>query len=120
MNASEVSTHAGECGANNFGFKDGPLGINRFNKPDGIGIDDDGNLFVYDSGNNYMRMIRPDGYVVTFINGACFEYGMIPFVENIHKVKNEYVICFKYFYINNNLEIGLRCLVSLMSIFLLT
>ena len=89
----EVTTFSGEC--NEKGFKDGPLGINRFNEPRGIGIDSYGNIYVYDSGNKYMRLISPDGYVKTLIQGACFEYRLGPNMENIFKYKNEYLLCFK-------------------------
>lgn len=42
-----------------------------FNSPTQMGIDSIGNLFVYDSGNKYMRLIQPDGIVYTLLNGAC-------------------------------------------------
>ncbi len=77
------------------GFKDGPLGINRFNQPDGLGIDQDGNLFVNDSGNKYMRMITPEGYVHTLINGACFEYKMIMVPKNKFNINSSYLLCLK-------------------------
>jgi hypothetical protein len=76
----QLVTHAGNCGT--AGFKDGHFGINLFNKPDGIGIDDDGNLFVLDTGNNYMRLIDPQGYVHTLIQGACFEYKLYEKANN--------------------------------------
>jgi hypothetical protein len=53
------------------GFKDGERGINRFRYPEHAGIDVLGNLFVHDQGNNYMRIISPDGYVKTLLGGAC-------------------------------------------------
>ncbi len=100
MITAEVSTYAGDCKPQVFpGLNDGPLGINRFNSPDGIGIDEDGNLFVFDSGNNKIRMIEQDGYVRTLIGGACFEYLMNPQVDNDYRIKNEYLLCFKYKYI---------------------
>ena len=88
----EVTTFSGECTEK--GFKDGPLGINRFNEPRGIGIDSYGNIYVYDSGNKYMRFISPDGYVKTLIQGACFEYkfgGILAIFLNI-KMNIYYVL----------------------------
>ncbi len=99
MNTAEVSTYAGICGGDKFGFSDGPYGVNMFNQPDGLGVDDDGNLFVFDSGNNYMRMIRPNGYVVTMVNGAFFKYTMMPVVKNIYGLGNNYLLGFKLEYL---------------------
>ena len=36
-----------------------------------MGIDALGNIFVNDSGNNFIRMISPNGVVSTLINGSC-------------------------------------------------
>ena len=90
---SEVTTFAGECTEK--GFKDGPLGVNRFNEPQGIGIDSYGNIYVYDAGNKYMRYISPDGYVHTLIQGACFEYKLGINIENDYKYKTQYLLCFR-------------------------
>lgn len=89
----EVTTFAGECTEK--GFKDGPLGINRFNEPKGIGIDSYGNIYVYDSGNRYIRFISPDGYVHTLIHGACFEYKNGINIENDFNYKSEQLLCFR-------------------------
>jgi len=40
------------------GFNDGPKGSNLFNKPDSLGVDVFGNLYVYDEGNDYIRLIE--------------------------------------------------------------
>ena len=90
---AEVSTFAGICGTS--GFKDGPFGVNLFNEPKGIGIDKMGNLFVYDSGNNYMRMIYTNGTVYTLIQGACFEYKMEDNIVNDYGYKHIRLLCFK-------------------------
>ena len=89
----EVTTFAGECTEK--GFKDGPLGINRFNEPQGIGIDSYGNLYVYDAGNRYIRLISPDGYVKTLIQGACFGYKLGEDIENNYNYKSQYLLCFR-------------------------
>ena len=93
LQTAEVSTFAGICGTS--GFKDGPLGVNLFNKPKGIGIDNLGNLYVYDSGNNYMRMIDYNGNVSTFIQGACFEYKMEDNIKNNYGYNHKRLLCFK-------------------------
>ena len=90
---SEVSTFAGVCTEK--GFKDGPYGINKFNEPQGIGVDTYGNLYVYDSGNRYMRIISPDGYVNTLINGACLEYKLGEPVKNKFNYQNIQLLCFR-------------------------
>lgn len=78
---AEITTYAGRCTVK--GFKDGPKDYALFNMPTGLGIDAFGNLFVYDSGNGYMRMVDTDGFVHTLIQGACFEYFMqSPIINN--------------------------------------
>lgn len=62
------STYAGECGTK--GFKDGPNGVNLFNNPTSFGtslilnnyqgINAVGELYVLDSGNNYIRKVKTD------------------------------------------------------------
>lgn len=57
-----VSTFAG---ANEEGFRDGPASEARFNRPEGLGIDTDGNLYIADTGNHRIRKVTPDGVVTT-------------------------------------------------------
>ncbi|KRX03523.1 hypothetical protein PPERSA_02902 [Pseudocohnilembus persalinus] len=64
-----TETVAGQCEIS--GFKDGPLGINLLNFPTSIGVDPAGNIFFYDSGNNYIRMLDTNGYINTLIKGSC-------------------------------------------------
>jgi sugar lactone lactonase YvrE len=58
-----VSTFAG-LGANH-GSTDGLGTAARFSNPRGIALDNAGNLYVADSGNNTIRKITPDGMVTT-------------------------------------------------------
>ncbi|MGH7956747.1 MAG: hypothetical protein ACREH8_07020, partial [Opitutaceae bacterium] len=66
--AAVSSTLAGPGG--NFGGTDGPAASARFNRPRGIGMDRQGNLFVSESFNNTVRKITPDGIVSTFAGQA--------------------------------------------------
>jgi sugar lactone lactonase YvrE len=47
------------------GFRDGPASEAQFNIPDGIAVDRAGNLFVSEHGNHAIRLIRPEGVVIT-------------------------------------------------------
>lgn len=59
-----VSTVAGETGV--AGSSDGAGFAARFNSPNGIAVDGNGNLFVADTGNDTIRKISPSGVVTTF------------------------------------------------------
>ncbi|NGP77804.1 hypothetical protein G3570_14240 [Balneolaceae bacterium YR4-1] len=61
LNTGFVSNFAGE-GVR--GFKDGPVDEARFNEPLGITVDRDGTMYVADSENHRIRMIK-DGMVTT-------------------------------------------------------
>jgi sugar lactone lactonase YvrE len=49
--------------------RDGPAAQALFSAPAGLAIDDAGNLYVADSGNNAIREIAPNGTVSTFAGG---------------------------------------------------
>jgi ABC-type branched-subunit amino acid transport system substrate-binding protein len=57
-----VSTLAG-TGAP--GHADGPGSTAQFNMPAGLDVDAEGNIYVADAGNDCMRLVRPDGTVIT-------------------------------------------------------
>ncbi|MEO6993560.1 MAG: FG-GAP-like repeat-containing protein [Lacunisphaera sp.] len=61
--SGEVNTVAGLAG--NFGSNDGKGNAARFNNPMGVALDDVGNIYVADAGNNLIRRISPDGTVST-------------------------------------------------------
>ena len=52
------------------GSADGIGSAARFNTPNGIAVDGNGNLYVADTGNNTIRKITPDGTVTTFAGSA--------------------------------------------------
>lgn len=45
------------------------LGAPRFNLPDGLGVDGNGNLYVADTGNHTIRKVTADGIVTTIAGG---------------------------------------------------
>jgi hypothetical protein len=47
------------------GFADGDGRAARFDTPSGLAIDEDGNLYVADTGNHAIRRVTPDGVVTT-------------------------------------------------------
>ena len=55
-----LAGHPGEPGSN-----DGDAATARFNAPEGVAVDDAGNVFVADTGNGTVRRIGPDGRVTT-------------------------------------------------------
>jgi sugar lactone lactonase YvrE len=61
--AGVVSTLAGTAGST--GFADGMGGAARFNAPQGVTVDNAGNLYVGDTSNNMVRKITPSGVVST-------------------------------------------------------
>lgn len=63
-----VSTVAGIAGS--YGSRDGDHAEARFNAPSGIAVDQQGNLYVADSGNHTIRKITPAGMVSTVAGAA--------------------------------------------------
>lgn len=59
-----LSTVAG----GSYGFTDGTGTAAEFNAPSGIAIDDSGNLYVADTGNDAIRKITPAGVVTTLVS----------------------------------------------------
>jgi len=65
-----VTTFAGICG--NPGHVDGPFTQNKLNRPELIAVDAQGYIFIYDAGNEMVRMIEPGtGIMHSMIDGAC-------------------------------------------------
>jgi sugar lactone lactonase YvrE len=62
-----VSTFAGTGAA---GRDDGALATASFNAPQGLAMDDAGNIYVTDTGNYLIRKISPDGQVTTVAGNA--------------------------------------------------
>lgn len=65
------------AGTGESGFTDGDLERAQFNTPGGLCLDEDGNLYIADAGNNAIRKMDATGYVSTFLgaNGAGFTDG---------------------------------------------
>ena len=56
------------------GYRDGPLGIAKFNRPEAIAMDEYGNIFIADGNNRVIRKISSDGLVST-VAGCPHEAG---------------------------------------------
>lgn len=69
----QVTTLAGSTTA---GDKDGSSTAARFYLPTGLATDDDGNLYVADSGNGKIRKITVSGTVSTYMDGFVVPYGL--------------------------------------------
>lgn len=65
--AGEVSTLAGSGVA---GFADGAGAAAAFNEPRSIALDERGNVYVSDGGNNAIRKVSPAGVVTTLAGGG--------------------------------------------------
>ncbi|HWD20016.1 MAG TPA: hypothetical protein VHB20_12130 [Verrucomicrobiae bacterium] len=57
-------------GTNGFSGDDGPAGNASLNAPRGIAIDQMGNLFIADSGNNRVREVGTNGLIQTVVGGG--------------------------------------------------
>ena len=64
-----VETIAGVCGRP--GLVDGVFTTNKLNRPELVGVDPEGYLFIYDAGNAAVRMVDLDGVMHTLTDGAC-------------------------------------------------
>jgi len=60
-----VGTFAGSTA----GYLDGDLSVATFDKPTGLAIDNDGNIYVTEYGNHTIRKITPAGIVSTLVGG---------------------------------------------------
>jgi hypothetical protein len=58
------------AGAGNIGFTDGKGQAAQFYNINGLAIDNDGNVWATDAGNNAVRKITPDGTVTTIAGGT--------------------------------------------------
>jgi hypothetical protein len=90
---ADVSTVAGICGQ--AGFADGIFKTNMLNYPEMVGVDPLGYLFIYDAGNKAIRMMEPNGYLHTLIDGACLEDKNLPPKVVPFDNKMRGMICYK-------------------------
>lgn len=74
INPGGVVTTIAGIGIPNFTGDNGPAGNASLNFPQGLTLDQAGNLFVADTGNNRIRRITPDGIISTFAGNGANEY----------------------------------------------
>jgi hypothetical protein len=93
---ANVDTFAGICGIS--GFSDGVFGTNLLDRPELVGTDSNGTLFIFDSGNTYIRIVEPSTKIMrTLIHGSCH----IDYLTNRPQVRVPFqlelkpMICFK-------------------------
>jgi sugar lactone lactonase YvrE len=88
------------AGSNESGFADGRGAAASFNRPQGLTIDTEGNVFVADSQNYRIRKITPAGVVTTFAGG---EFGTAEGLGTMAKFKNanDVTAVGKYLYISD-------------------
>jgi uncharacterized delta-60 repeat protein len=72
--AGVVTTLAGVAGQTLPGYVDGSGSLARFQRPQGIAVDPNGNVWVADTGNVLIRRITPAG-VVSTIAGSLYGFG---------------------------------------------
>jgi hypothetical protein len=70
-----VSTLAGSTERHGDGYADGPADEARFQGPQGVAVDLEGNVFIADTGNNCIRKISRDGAVSTLAGSTEGEGG---------------------------------------------
>ncbi|MGC8927024.1 MAG: NHL repeat-containing protein [Myxococcota bacterium] len=73
LNQYLLSTFAGKCGTS--GNTNGAVDAARFNRPDGIGVLEDGRLLIVDSGNHCIRLI--ENSLVSTYAGRCGTSGKL-------------------------------------------
>src|SRR5205085_6093147 len=80
-----LSTFAGFPSAT--GSSDGRRDMARFNRPAGIAVDSQGNVYVADAGNRTIRKIAPDGMVTT-LAGLAGAFGIVDGHGNAARFNN--------------------------------
>ncbi len=69
----QIETYAG-CGTAGYSGDGNFRTLAQFNRPGGVAVDRNGNVYTNDYGNNVIRMIRADGLVYTVAGSGAFGY----------------------------------------------
>ena len=84
---------AGVCGRP--GHVDGVYTANKLNRPEVVGVDAQGYLFIYDAGNEVVRMVDLDGVMHTLIDGACRRDKTMPTPDIPFDLELRGMVCYK-------------------------
>ena len=90
---ANVDTVAGICGKP--GFKDGVFSTNQLNRPEMVALDAQGNMFIYDGGNDAIRMVTISGTMVTLIGGGCRQDKTMPTIDIPFDLTLRGMVCYK-------------------------
>ena len=88
-----VTTLAGDGTSQEIGYADGARFEARFDNPEGICIDGDGNLYVTDACNHCIRKVTPEGVVTTLAGDGGDEAGDDDGVGSAARFNNPTGIC---------------------------
>ena len=77
--SGDINVFAGVAGmaGNNGSLQGIAPNVARFNNPKGLAMDRSGNLYVADSGNNQIRIIKQNGYVGVFAGNGSQTAGLV-------------------------------------------
>ncbi len=76
-------------------FVYGVYTANKLNRPELVGVDPNGYLFIFDAGNEVIRMMEPSGIMNTMIDGACRRDHTMANPDLPFELKIRGMVCYK-------------------------